>query len=123
MISLLRRAYANREFKALFIVVVTTLIVGMVFYNRVEHWKLFDALYFSATVSTAGYGNLIPQTGIGKLFTMFYIFFGLGVILAFINVIAKHTTNNYTRLTENYLKRSEEYFEGVIEKALHKKDK
>jgi hypothetical protein len=37
-----------------------------------------DALYFSVTtVSTVGLGDLSPQTDIGKLFTVVYIFVGV----------------------------------------------
>lgn len=50
-----------------------------------------DALYFSIiTLTTIGYGDFSPQTTEGKVFTIFYIIVGIGVILAFINTIYNH---------------------------------
>jgi hypothetical protein len=43
-----------------------------------------DAFYFSVTtLTTVGQGDLTPKTTIGKLFTVVYIFAGLGIILGF----------------------------------------
>jgi len=56
---------------------------GTVFYSSVEGWHWIDALYFcTATLSTVGYGDFVPQTQMGKLFTVVYIFVGVGVFVA-----------------------------------------
>jgi hypothetical protein len=117
----LGRFYSDREFKALFILLAITLIVGMVFYHNIEHWSLFNSFFFSATVSIAGYGQFIPHTVAGKLFTIFYIVFELGLILAFINAAAKLTIKRYVKIIESYIDHTEEYFEHVVENALQKK--
>ena len=50
-----------------------------------------DCLYFSViTLTTIGYGDIAPETTGGKIFTMFYIVVGIGIILSFINTIYKH---------------------------------
>lgn len=55
----------------------------------VEDWTLLDAAFFSVvTISTVGYGELVPQTVLGKLFAMFYILVGLGVFVAAASSIA-----------------------------------
>jgi len=65
------------------------LLIGTVFYHLQERWSLIDAFYFSVTtLTTVGYGDLAPTTSIGKLFTVGYIFSGLGLIAGFINAIA-----------------------------------
>ena len=80
----------NPEFRVLLALVVLTLIAGMFFYHRVEGWTLFDSLYFSVvTLTTVGYGDLAPQTGLGRAFTMMYLFVGIGTLLGFINLMAK----------------------------------
>jgi hypothetical protein len=81
----------DHEFKTLFILMAVVLTIGTVFYMNVEKLSLIDAFYFSSiTVTTVGYGDITPHTEIGKLFTIFYLFTGIGILLSFVNVIANH---------------------------------
>jgi len=80
------------EFQALFFLVVMTLASGTVFYSLVEGWSLLDSLYFSViTLTTVGYGDFSPSTVAGKVFTIFYIFVGIGIILGFVNTVAERS--------------------------------
>jgi len=86
----LRDLFRSPEVRGLLPSVAGTLMVGTMFYRIVEGWGWINSLYFSViTLSTVGYGDYAPQTGVGKLFTIFYLFVGIGLLLAFINVIAK----------------------------------
>lgn len=42
------------------------------------------------TLTTIGYGDLSPQTDLGKLFTILYILVGIGIILNFIHTVYHH---------------------------------
>lgn len=85
-----RRAFKDPQFRSLFVLVIATLMAGTTFYWYVEGWSLLDAFYFSSiTLTTVGYGDLTPTTAAGKLFTVFYIFAGLGIIVGFANAIAR----------------------------------
>jgi voltage-gated potassium channel len=76
-----------------------TLAAGTVFYHKVEAWSLLDLLYFSAvTLTTVGYGDLVPATAAGKVFTILYLFAGIGIILAFVDTIAKRSTERRANL-------------------------
>jgi len=89
----LRDAWRSDEaFRTLLALVVTLLLSGTVFFTLVEGWSVLDSLYFSVTtLTTVGFGDPAPTTAAGKIFTILYIFLGLGVIGGFINVLAKHT--------------------------------
>lgn len=74
---------------------VIVLAIGTLSYSYLEGWSFIDSLYFSViTLTTIGYGDLSPQTVEGKLFTIFYIFIGIGIILSFINTVYEHYNNS-----------------------------
>jgi voltage-gated potassium channel len=90
----LRVGFRDPEFKGLVAFVLIILASGTFFYSQIEGWRLIDALYFSVTtLITVGYGDLTPKTDLGKLFTIVYLFTGVGVILGFINIVAHHASN------------------------------
>lgn len=77
------RSWKDPHFRGGLLLCVATLLSGTIFYSSVEGWHWIDALYFSATtLSTVGFGDLSPQTSIGKIFTVIYIFVGVGVFVA-----------------------------------------
>jgi voltage-gated potassium channel Kch len=85
------------EFRSLLFLVLITLLGGTIFYTLEEGWSVVDAFYFSVTtLTTVGLGDLSPQTTIGKLFTVVYIFAGIGIILGFIDTVAKESLRGRT---------------------------
>jgi hypothetical protein len=84
----------NKEYQRLLIVSVIIVCIGTFVYHYLEGWTLLDAFYFSIiTLTTIGYGDLSPQTDGGKLFAIFYILVGIGIILGFINTVYLHYKN------------------------------
>lgn len=67
------------------------LIIGStVFFHFVEKWKYLDSLYFTVvTISTVGYGNLVPETDIGKVVNMLLIVTGIGLFTVFVTQFVK----------------------------------
>jgi voltage-gated potassium channel len=86
------RSLRDPEFQALSSLVAMTLLSGTLFYRSVEGWSLLDSLYFCvATLTTVGYGDFYPTTPYGKIFTIFYLFVGVGLIAAFVGKVATET--------------------------------
>jgi voltage-gated potassium channel Kch len=84
------RSWNVPTFRAAFFLVFLILLSGTVFYHNVEGWSWVDALYFSiTTISTVGLGDLAPKTDLGKLFTVVYIFIGVGVFVALFTQFAR----------------------------------
>lgn len=82
---------ADKEYRDLLITTFVTIGIGTVIYRLLEGWSWLDSMYFSViTLTTIGYGDFSPQTDQGKVFTIFYIVIGLGIILSFINTIYNH---------------------------------
>jgi len=84
----------DREYRQLLWVSGLILIIGTLSYHYIEGWSWVDAAYFSViTLTTIGYGDFSPQTTFGKIFTIFCILIGVGVVLGFINTIYLHYKN------------------------------
>ncbi|MGB5051365.1 MAG: potassium channel family protein, partial [Caldilineaceae bacterium] len=91
----IRRGLADPEFRSLCILVLIVIGSGTFFYHSVEGMGWIDAFYFCViTLTTVGYGDLSPQTPVGKLFTVIYIFVGLGLLAAFIGYVAQQAREN-----------------------------
>ena len=74
------------------VLVASQLIVGSVFYMLVERWSLVDAVYFcSMSLATVGYGDVVPDTEAGKIFTVVYVLSGIGILVSFFTALTKKT--------------------------------
>lgn len=77
--------------RALLAFVILILISGTVFFVEVEHWSIIDSVYYCVTtLTTVGSGELRPHTDMGKIFTVIYLFMGVGGVLATLQLISRH---------------------------------
>lgn len=84
------RAWKDELFRAALGLAVMILVSGTIFYSTVEGWSLVDALFYSVmTISTIGASGLTPQTDFGKIFTIVYIFAGIGVFVAMFGMLGR----------------------------------
>jgi len=89
------QTFDKHIYRILLGLVVFMLSLGTVFYHLVEGFSWLDAYYFSVvTLATVGYGDFTPHTPLGKLFTTFFIFVGVGIITAFISYNLRRTAYN-----------------------------
>jgi voltage-gated potassium channel Kch len=86
---------SDQEFRVLLVILVTLLVSSTYFYSSVEGWSVIDALYFSVmTMSTIGYGDLVPTTTLSKLFTIIYSLLSIGVFVAVVTKIVAAILDN-----------------------------
>ncbi|MBJ6371580.1 potassium channel family protein [Sedimentitalea arenosa] len=100
-----------KPFKAHTVVIslVGVLTLGTVFFRIVEGWSWLDSYFFTVvTVSTVGYGSLVPATALGKIGTTVFIFVGLGVFAVAIQQFALY-----------HMRKREEHTEWLIGRLGH----
>ena len=86
--------FKDRQYRDLLLTSLIIIMFGTISYHYLEGWNYIDSLYFSViTLTTIGYGDFSPQTTGGKIFTIFYIFIGLGMILSFLQTVFDHFNN------------------------------
>ncbi|MBB5211962.1 potassium channel family protein [Microbulbifer hydrolyticus] len=84
----------DQEFRILLFLLVTMLIGSTFFYSGIEGWSKVDALYFSVmTMSTIGYGDLVPTTEYSKIFTIIFTFLSVGIFVSLNTKIVLMTLN------------------------------
>ncbi len=86
--------------KVYLMIFTALLVAGMFGFMLVENLSFVDSLYFSiVTMATVGYGDIHPQTAVGKVLSMILIVGGVGT---FLGVVAS--------ITDLFLKRREAFF-------------
>lgn len=78
------------KLRALFVIVfVFTVVFGGTFiFMYVEGKTFLESLYYVVvTVTTVGYGDIVPATDAGKLFSILLIIFGAGAVLSIIPIV------------------------------------
>jgi voltage-gated potassium channel len=71
-----------RRLQLALVLLAIIFILGITGYVLIEGWSLFDSLYMTViTVATVGYSEVNPLSPYGRIFTIFLIILGMGVLL------------------------------------------
>jgi voltage-gated potassium channel len=66
------------------------LVIGTIGYMVLEGWQLLDALYMTViTITTVGYGEIREVDEYGRIFTIFIIFMGMGIMAYTLGMVAQ----------------------------------
>ncbi len=85
--------------KSYLIIFLSILIIGVISFMFLENFSLIDSIYFSiVTMATVGYGDIHPQTDIGKFITLIIIIGGVGTFLGIIASITDFFVNRREEL-------------------------
>lgn len=80
----------TQKLARLFIGVFLILLLGTVGYHIIEGWPFLDGLYMTViTITTIGFGEVHPLSQEGRLFTLFLIVTGLGIVGNAIFVVSR----------------------------------
>src|SRR6266699_714920 len=74
----------GRQFRirGMLVAVAVAIALGALGFHLLEGWSIVDSLYVAAqTVTTVGYGDVVPSTLKGRLFATVFMLGGVGVVL------------------------------------------
>lgn len=90
LIAVIRAVWADRTARGAAISLATLLTLATIFYRAVEGWSVVDSLYFAVVTGlTIGYGDIVPQYPISKVFTVFYAVLAVGLFVTLGTSLAK----------------------------------
>ncbi|HSX47388.1 MAG TPA: potassium channel family protein [Patescibacteria group bacterium] len=80
----------NKRFAGLVTAALLTIFIGAIAYHHMLHLTWVNAFYFcTVTLTTVGYGDITPNTDVSKIFTIFYILVGVGIIANFATLVVR----------------------------------
>lgn len=90
-------------------------VVGAYTFENVEGWSLIDSVYFiTSTISTVGYGDITPKTGLGKLLAVLLIWTGISLAFYLIYSLAAYREHVLGRQIKDRLARRLRVFSDLI---------
>jgi len=118
--TLLERVFNSRRLRTILAVLIFCIVsFGFVFYMAEPQIKTFgDGIWWAlVTITTVGYGDITPDTTLGRLIAGTLMFVGLGLIATVTAIVSAKFISNYVdhHTNDDVLEKLEE-LESEIEK-------
>ncbi len=112
-------------------ILIVVFFVGAILFSTVEGWGWVDAFYYTGiTLTTIGFGDLVPTSAFGKIATIVFGFLGVGIVFYTANLLVRYTfereADHIDQLLERRVQRrlkEEEHVKEEVEKEAEKKAK
>lgn len=102
---------SRRQMAVLWCLLVVFMFGGAFVYSAMEPWSYRESLYFCfVTLSTVGFGDYLPSSPQSKVFSIFYMLFGLGVCMLIIAVLTGLVAESHDRVHNMVTKDIEERY-------------
>lgn len=90
----------NTQLAAVFTTLLVLIAAGTVVYRYLEGWSWLNSFYFTVcTITTVGYGDMVPSSDVSRLFTALYALAGVSLALASLGMVgASFITNRQEQL-------------------------
>ncbi len=89
----------TKKLKIALLVLVAIIIAGALGFHLLEGWTVFESFYATiVTISTVGYGDFMPKTTWGRLFTVTLIIFGVGTMFYTAGLFAESAIEGRLRM-------------------------
>ncbi len=86
----IRAAFVSENVIILLSISSGVALSGAVVMMVLEDWGFVDAFYFAVvSMATVGYGDLSPETTVGKIFTIGFLVIGIGIFVLTVGAIAE----------------------------------
>jgi voltage-gated potassium channel len=90
--ALFSAIFAAFRLPRVYVLLLSCLMIALTqaaIFARVEGWSFLDAFYFAAvSMATVGYGDLAPQTSLGKLLAIAFLVISIGMFVLAVSAIA-----------------------------------
>ena len=94
--------------KVLFTALAVLVIISSYYFVMAEGWSGVDAFYFTvSTITTVGYGDIVPTTPATKIVTSFIAFIGIAMVLTLFGMLSSH----YVRIVNERERKIHKKFE------------